>query len=70
VQRALLRDLVIRELTVGTIAQRWKWSPEAASVMVRYALLRLVDVYERLREDFAAWLRQERQGEVEAALGL
>jgi hypothetical protein len=38
--------------------------------MVRYSLLRLVDVYEALREDFAAWLRQERQSEVEAALGI
>lgn len=70
IQRTLLRDLLIRENTIGVISQKWKWSPEAASVMVRYALLRLVDVYETLREDFAAWLRQERQGEVEAALGL
>lgn len=70
VQRAVLRDLIIREQTVGTIAQRWKWPPEAASVMVRYALQRLVDVYEELREDFALYLRQERQGEVEAALGI
>jgi len=70
VQRAILRDLIIAERTIGTIAQRWKWPPEAAGVMVRYALQRLVDVYEELREDFAAYLRQERQGEVEAALGL
>jgi hypothetical protein len=66
VQRELLRDLVVREYTVGTIAQRWKWSPDAASVMVRYALLRLVEVYESMREDFAAYLRQERQNELEA----
>lgn len=70
VQRALLRDLIIREITVGAIATRWKWQPETAGVMVRYALQRLVDVYEELREDFATYLRQERQGEVEAALGL
>lgn len=70
IQRALLRDLLIREQTIGTIAQRWKWSTDAASVMVRYTLLRLVDVYETLRDDFAMWLRQERQGEVEAALGI
>jgi hypothetical protein len=70
VQREVLRDLVIRERTIGVIAQRWKWSTDAASVMVRYALLRLVEVYEATREDFAAWLRQERQNEVEAALGI
>lgn len=70
IMRTVLRDLLIEERSIGTIAQRWKWSPEQASVMIRYALLRLVDVYETLREDFAAWLRQERQGEVEAALGL
>lgn len=70
VQRALLRDLIVREITVGTIATRWRWKPETASVMVRYALQRLVDVYEGLREDFATYLRQERQGEVEAALGI
>lgn len=70
IQRELLRDLIVRERTIGVISQRWKWSTDAASVMVRYALLRLVDVYEALREDFAAWLRQERQGEVEAALGI
>jgi hypothetical protein len=70
VQRSLLRDFLIREHTIGVIAQRWRWTPEAASTMVRYALHRLVDVYEMLREDFATWLRQERQGEVEAALGV
>lgn len=70
VQREVLRDLLIREYTVGTIAQRWKWTPEAASVMVRYALNRLVDVYEETREDFAAYLRQERQNELEAEIGL
>ncbi|MGZ6199160.1 MAG: hypothetical protein ACXWNL_16110 [Vulcanimicrobiaceae bacterium] len=70
VQRSLLRDLIVQELTIGTIAQRWRWSPDAAGVMVRYALQRLVDVYELLREDFATYLRQERQGEVEAALGI
>lgn len=70
VQRALLRDLIVREMTVGTIAQRWKWTPETASVMVRYALLRLVQVYEKLREDFALYLRQERQAELEAEIGL
>lgn len=70
VQRALLRDLLIRENTIGTIATKWRWKPEAASVMVRYALQRLVDVYEEMREDFAAYLRQERQSEIEAALGL
>lgn len=70
IQRSLLRDLIVREMTVGTIAQRWKWSPEAASVMVRYALLRLVQVYEKLREDFATFIRQERQAEVEAEIGL
>jgi hypothetical protein len=70
VQRAILRDLIVREITIGAIATRWKWPPEAAGVMVRYALQRLVDVYEMLREDFALYLRQERQGEVEAALGI
>jgi hypothetical protein len=57
----LLRDLLIRENTVGTIAQRWRWSPEQAGVMVRYALHRLVDAYESVNEDFATYLRQERQ---------
>lgn len=56
----ILRDLVIRENTVGTIAQRWRWSPEQAGVMVRYALNRLVDVYAKVREDFAAYLRDAR----------
>ena len=42
----------------------------AASVMVRYALLRLVQVYEKLREDFAAFIRAERQNEIEATLGV
>lgn len=70
VQRVILRDLIVREMTVGSIAQRWKWTPETASVMVRYALLRLVQVYEQLREDFALYLRQERQAELEAELGL
>lgn len=70
IQRTILRDLIVREMTVGAIAQRWKWQPEAASVMVRYALLRLVQVYEQLREDFALYLRQERQGELEAGVGL
>ncbi len=70
VQREILRDLLIREITVGTIAQRWRWSPDAASVMVRYALLRLVEVYESLREDFASFIRAERQNELEREIGL
>ncbi|MDZ7883034.1 MAG: hypothetical protein U5N53_09015 [Mycobacterium sp.] len=70
VQRAILRDLLINEHSVGVIALRWRWPPEAAGVMVRYALLKLVEVYESLREDFAAWIRQERQSEVDAEQGL
>lgn len=70
VQRSLLRDLIIAEKTIGTIAQRWKWPPEAAGVMVRYALQRLVDVYESINEDFASYLRDQRQGAVEAEMGL
>jgi hypothetical protein len=70
VQRSLLRDLIVRELTVGSIAQRWKWTPEAASTMIRYSLLRLVQVYEKVNEDFALFLRQERQAELDAAVGL
>jgi hypothetical protein len=70
IQRAVLRDLLINERTIGTIAQRWKWTPETAGVFARYALSRLVQVYEGLREDFAAYLRQERQNELEAAVGL
>lgn len=61
VQRELLRDLLIREHTVGTIAQRWRWSPEQAGIMVRHALHRLVDVYENINPDFALYLRQERE---------
>lgn len=69
VQRVILRDLLINELPIGVIAQRWKWTPDTASVMARYALLRLVQVYENLREDFAAYLRLERQNEISAAMG-
>lgn len=63
VQQELLRDLLIREMTVGTIAQRWRWTPDAASVMVRYALHRLVEAYESLREDFSLYVRQTRLAE-------
>lgn len=66
VMTALLRDLLIHELTVGAIARRWRWSPEQAGVMVRYALHRLVDVYENIDPDFATYLRQERERRNEA----
>ncbi len=64
--RQLLRDLIIREHTVGTIAQRWRWSPDGAGTMVRYALQKLVGVYEHLRDDFAAYMRDERVKAAEA----
>ena len=66
IMREILRDLLIRENTVGTIAQRWRWSPEQAGIMVRYALHRLVDVYEKVNPDFATYLRQERARRAEA----
>ncbi len=60
---ALLRDLLVRELTVGNIAMRWKWQPEAAAVMVRHALATLVIAYEAANEEFAVYARQERQAD-------
>ncbi len=70
VMRELLRDLLIREYSVGTIAQRWRWQPDGASTMVRYALARLVNIYEMIDTEFAAYVRKLRVLESEAKEGL
>lgn len=68
VQRAILSDLVLREYSIGTIATRWRWQPEAAAMMVRYSLARLTQVYENLREDFASAVREMRTNEMAESL--
>lgn len=63
VHYTLLRDLLIRELTLGSIAQRWGWHLEAVSVMVRHALACLVKAYEELNPEFAEFSADERENE-------
>jgi hypothetical protein len=70
VLRELLRDLLVRELTVGMIAQRWRMQPDSASTMLRYALMKLSEVYEQTRKEFADYARQARQQELEAEVVL
>jgi hypothetical protein len=64
----LLRDLLLKEMSLGVIAQRWRWSSETASTMVRYALAKLVAVYQSLDEDFAAVIRADRVAEQDSRL--
>ena len=70
VMRTLLRDLLIRELTIGEIAVRWRWKPETASEFVRYALRNLSEVYQETNEEFSAFVRKQRALEAEAKAGL
>lgn len=62
-EKSVLDDLIVRERTVGMIAQRWGVQAEAMSLVIQLALWKLARVYEEADAEFQAWLSIQRQAD-------